>query len=95
MYTKQKGAYMFAQARNTLAKAKLVYNKKTELYKIIVAFNVHKKQNDNGEIVHQFPIQAKCDYVSGDIVYRTLQKDKQRIIESVKKQLRTDNIEFV
>ena len=86
---------MFAQAVNTLAKAKLMYNKKTELYKIIVAFNVHVKQNDNGDVVHVFPTQKKCDYVSGDIVYKTLQKDKERIIQIVKKQLRTNNIEFV
>lgn len=86
---------MFALAVNTLAKAKLMYNKKTELYKIIVAFNVHVKQNDNGDTVHVFPTQKKCDYVSGDIVYKTLQKDKERIIQIVKQQLRTNNIEFV
>jgi hypothetical protein len=86
---------MFAQARNTLARAKLMYNKKTELYKIVVAFNVHTKQNDNGDTVHVFPTQAKCDYVSGDIVYKTLQKDRERIMQLVKQQLRTDNIEFV
>ena len=80
---------------NTLAKAKLVYNKQKELYKLVVAFNVHTKQKDNGDIVHLFPTQAKCAYVSGDISYETLQADKERIIAQAKKTMRTDNVEFV
>jgi hypothetical protein len=86
---------MFKNAVNTLAKAKLVYNKKRELYKVVVAFNVHTKQKENGEIVHLFPTQAKCAYVSGDINYEELQKEVARITETAKKQLRTNNIEFV
>lgn len=86
---------MLSTAFNTLAKAKLVYNKKRELYKLVVAFNVHTKQKENGEIVHIFPTQAKCAYVSGDINYEELQKEVARLTETAKKQLRTDNIEFV
>lgn len=78
-----------------IAKAKIVYYKNKETYKIIFAFNVLQKEKDNGEIVHIFPTQAKCNYVSGDIVYEELQKDKLRIIEQAKKQLRTDYVEFV
>ena len=78
-----------------VAKAKIIYYKDKETYKIIFAFNVLQKEKDNGDIVHIFPPQAKCNYVSGDIVYEELQKDKQRIIASAKKQLRTDYIEFV
>lgn len=78
-----------------IAKAKLVYYKNKETYKIVVAFNVHKKQKDNGEVVHVFPVQKQCNYVSGDIVYETLQADKERIVAHAKKVLRTDNIEFV
>ena len=78
-----------------VAKAKIVYYKDKETYKIIFAFNVHTKEKDNGDIVHIFPTQAKCNYVSGDIVYKELQKDKLRIIETAKKYLRTDYIEFV
>jgi hypothetical protein len=77
------------------AKAKIVYYKDKETYKIIFAFNVLQKEKDNGDIVHIFPTQAKCNYVSGDIVYEELQKDKLRIIETAKKHLRTDYIEFV
>ena len=45
---------MLSTAFNTLAKAKLVYNKQKELYKLVVAFNVHTKVKDNGDIVHIF-----------------------------------------
>jgi hypothetical protein len=80
---------------NTLAKAKLVYNKQKELYKLVVAFNVHTKIKENGDVVHIFPTQAKCAYVSGDIVYKELHKELIRLTDAAKKQLRTDNIEFV
>ena len=78
-----------------VAKAKIVYYKNKETYKIVFAFNVHIKEKDKGDIVHVFPTQAKCNYVSGDIVYEELQKDKERIIETAKRALRTDYIEFV
>jgi hypothetical protein len=77
------------------AKAKIIYYKDKETYKIIFAFNVLQKEKDNGDIVYIFPQQAKCAYVSGDIVYKELQKDKERIIAAAKKQMRTDYIEFV
>ena len=86
---------MLSTAFNTLAKAKLIYNRNKELYKLVVAFNVHTKVKDNGDIVHIFPTQAKCAYVSGDINYEELQKEVARLTETAKKQLRTDNIEFV
>jgi len=86
---------MLSTAFNTVAKAKLVYNKQKELYKLVVAFNVHTKIKENGDIVHIFPTQKKCAYVSGDIIYEELQKEVARLTETAKKQLRTDNIEFV
>ena len=78
-----------------IAKAKVIYYKDKETYKIIFAFNVHRKVKDNGEIVHMFPTQAKCAYVSGDICYETLQADKERIIAQAKQTMRTDNVDFV
>ena len=78
-----------------VAKAKIIYYKDKETYKIIFAFNVHKKEKDNGDIVYMFPTQAKCAYVSGDISYETLQKDKERIISQAKQTMRTDYVEFV
>jgi hypothetical protein len=85
----------FSTAVNTVAKAKLIYVKNKETYKIVIAFNVHKKVKDNGDIVHLFPTQAKCAYVSGDLAYETLQKDTEYVLSQARKQLRTDNIEFV
>ena len=73
-----------------IAKARIVYNKEKETYKIKIAFNV-TETNKKGQL--KFP--AKCDFVSGEFVYETLQQDKERIIAQAKKQLRTDLIEFV
>jgi hypothetical protein len=75
-----------------VAKAKLVYVKNKETYKIVIAFNVTEKTK-NGTF--KFPPQAKCNFVSGDISYETLQKDTQRVLEAAKAQLRTNNIVFV
>ena len=86
---------MLSTAFNTLAKAKLVYNRNKELYKLVIAFNVHTKVKDNGDIVYIFPTQAKCAYVSGDIIYEELQAEVSRLTDVAKLQLRTDNIEFV
>jgi hypothetical protein len=74
------------------AKAKIVYNKEKEVYTIIVAFNVTEK-TDKGAF--KFPPRNKCDFVSGNFVWETIQKDKERIIETAKQTLRTNNIEFV
>ena len=78
-----------------VAKARIIYNKDKETYKIIFAFNVYKTINRRDEEVFIFPQQAKCNYVSGDIPYRTLAADKQRIVEIAKQYLRTDYVEFV
>ena len=86
---------MLSTAFNTLAKAKLVYNRNKELYKLVIAFNVHTKVKDNGDIVHIFPAQKQCNYVSGDLAYETLQADTAYVLSQARKQLRTDNIEFV
>ena len=75
---------------NTLLRAKLVYNKQKEVYKIIAAFNV-TEQSDKG--AYKFPV--KKDFTSGEFVYETLQADKERIITEMKRVCRTDNVEFV
>ena len=77
------------------AKARIVYNKNKETYKIIFAFNVYKTINKRDEEVYIFPQQAKCNYVSGDIPYRTLAADKERIVNIAKQYLRTACVEFV
>ena len=87
MHTATKQA-IFAQ----VAKAKLIYVKNKETYKVVIAFNV-TETNKNGKL--KFPTQKQCNYVSGDIAYETLQKDVARTVEHAKKVLRTDNIVFV
>ncbi len=77
---------------NTLAKARLQFNKKLELYKVLVAFNV-TETNKNGKF--KFPTHKKCNYVSGDLNYETLQKDVENTVANAKKVLRTNNIVFV
>jgi hypothetical protein len=74
------------------AKAKLVFNKQKETYTIVIAFNV-TEQTDKG--AWKFPTRAKCDFVSGEFVYESLQQDQERILSVAKATLRTDLIEFV
>lgn len=76
-----------------VAKAKLVYNKDKEVYTIVCAFNVTETNEKTGKL--KFPVRKKCDFVSGDFVYATLQADKERIVAEAKKVLRTDTIVFV
>lgn len=73
---------------NTLAKAVLRYNKKKQLYKLIVAFNV-TETNAKGN--YKFPVQKKCDFVSGDIEITEL----GRVLQTAEKALRTNNIVIV
>ena len=86
---------MFNLLTANTAKARLLYNKDKETYKIIFAFNVYKTLNKRDEEVYVFPTQKKCNYVSGDINYETLQADKERIVNIAKQYLRTDYVEFV
>ena len=84
---------------NTVAKAKLVSNSKLKTVKLVVAFNVHKttKINKNGDtvIVHAFPVQAKCAYVSGDLLKSHLKSDLANALAVAQKVTRTTNIQFV
>jgi len=82
---------MFTQC---IAYAKLVYNKKINAYKVQIAFNVHK-QLVGTNIKHKFPVQAKCNYVSGDLLAENLEVEVQRTVASAQQHLRTTNIVFV
>jgi hypothetical protein len=79
---------------NCIAKAKLVYNKKLQAYKLQIAFNVHKKLVGE-EYKYVFPVQAKCNYVSGDLLAENLEEELQRVIVTAKQVLRTNNIVIV
>ena len=82
---------MFTQC---IAYAKLVYNKKLNAYKVQIAFNVHKKLVGTN-YKYSFPVQAKCNYVSGDLLVENLQEEVQRTVASAQQSLRTTNIVFV
>ena len=79
---------------NCVAFAKLVYNKKLNAYKMQIAFNVHKKLVGTN-YKHSFPVQSKCNYVSGDLLAENLQAEVARCIVTAQKTLRTNNIVFV
>jgi hypothetical protein len=79
---------------NCIAHAKLVYNKKLKAYKVQIAFNVHKKLVGE-EYKYVFPVQAKCNYVSGDLLAENLEAEVQRTIATASKHLRTTQIVIV
>jgi hypothetical protein len=79
---------------NCIAYAKLVYNKKLNAYKMQIAFNVHKELVGTN-YKFKFPVQSKCNYVSGDLLAEDLQTEVQRTIVTAQKSLRTNNIVFV
>ena len=79
---------MFKQALNTVAKAKIIRNKKLDTLRLIVAFNV-TQTNKKGDFI--FPVSKKCAYVSGDLQ----QEDVLNAIHNAKQVLRTDNIVIV
>jgi hypothetical protein len=79
---------------NCIAYAKLVYNKKLNAYKMQIAFNVHKELVGTN-YKFKFPVQSKCNYVSGDLLAEDLQTEVQRTIVTAQKSLRTNNIVIV
>jgi len=86
-----KGHTMFT---NCIAYAKLVYNKKLKAYKVQFAFNVHKELVGTN-YKYKFPVQAKCNYVSGDLLAEDLQNEVQRTVAFAQQSLRTTQIVFV
>lgn len=77
--------------KNTLAKAKLIYNKKLQMYKLVCAFNVFETKKQFNKVVYKFPVQAKCDYVSGDLQ----SADINTALKQAEIILRTNNIVLV
>jgi hypothetical protein len=80
---------------NCVAKAKLVFNKKLKSYKLVVAFNAHKTITPAGIVKYAFPTQAKCAYVSGDLLAENLAQELSAVLPSVYATLRTNSVEFV
>lgn len=78
-------------AVNTPAKAKIIVNKKLGTVKVVVAFNVHKKEREDGTVVNVFPVQSKCAFVSGDIAATEV----LQVLHNASRQLNTTNIQVV
>jgi hypothetical protein len=76
---------MFATAKNNTAYAKLSFCKKLQLFKMIVAFNVTQR-NAKGKLL--FPVQQKCNYVSGHFALEDLAKQ----LTVAEQHLRTNKI---
>ena len=79
---------------NCIAYAKLVYNKKVKAYKLQIAFNVHKELVGTN-YKYKFPVQAKCNYVSGDLLAENLEAELERTVAFAQRTLRTNNIVIV
>jgi len=79
---------------NCIAYAKLVYNKKVKAYKLQIAFNVHKELVGTN-YKYKFPVQAKCNYVSGDLLVENLEAELTRTVAFAQRTLRTNNIVIV
>ena len=82
---------MFTQC---IAYVKLIKNKKLNTYKAQFAFNVHKKMVGD-EIKYVFPVQSKCNYVSGDLSAENLNEELQRVVAFAQQSLRTTSIQIV
>jgi hypothetical protein len=78
-----------------VAKAKLVYYKQKDTFKVVIAFNVHKVIDKTGEVKWKFPVQKQCNFVSGDISAELLDTDFERVLATAKQTLRTDLIDIV
>ena len=79
---------MFNTAKNTTAYAKLSFCKKLKLFKMLVAFNVTQR-NAKGKLL--FPVQQKCNFVSGHFELQDLHKQ----LANAQDLLRTNNIKIV
>lgn len=59
-----------------------------------IAFNVLKKIVGE-EIKYVFPVQAKCNYVSGDLLAENLEEEVERVVARAQQTLRTTQIVIV
>ena len=57
-------------------------------------FNVHKELVGTN-YKYKFPVQAKCNYVSGDLLAENLEAEVQRTVTFAQQNLRTTQIVIV
>ena len=79
---------------NCTAYVKLVFNKKLNTYKAQFAFNVHKRIVGE-KLKYAFPVQSKCNYVSGDLSAENLNAELERVVAFAQQTLRTTSIQIV
>ena len=79
---------------NCVAYVKLIKNKKLNTYKAQFAFNVHKRIVGE-KLKYAFPVQNKCNYVSGDLSAENLNAELERVVAFAQQTLRTTNIVVV
>jgi len=77
---------------NNVARVKIVQRDdlKANKYRLVCAFNVTDTIEVFGVLKFKYPVQSKCNYVSGDFFACNLDKE----IARAKRYLRTDNIQF-
>jgi hypothetical protein len=79
---------------NSVARVKLVETKNLNVnkYRLVCAFNVTETfVNFLGFQTFKFPVQKKCNYVSGDFKIENLDAELARAV----RYLKTDNIQLV
>jgi hypothetical protein len=59
-----------------------------------IAFNVHKELVGTN-YKFKFPVQSKCNYVSGDLLAENLEAEVQRTVAFAQRNLRTTQIVIV
>jgi hypothetical protein len=59
-----------------------------------IAFNVHKELVGTN-YKYKFPVQSKCNYVSGDLLAENLEAEVQSTVAFAQRTLRTTNIVIV
>ena len=79
---------------NCTAYVKLIFNKKLNTYKAQFAFNVHKRIVGE-KLKYAFPVQSKCNYVSGDLSAENLPAELERVVAFAQQTLRTTSIQIV
>jgi len=73
---------------NDVCYVKVVYNRKTEFYRVLFSFHYLYDENI-------FKNQKKCDYVSSDILENMLESDFDMIIKNAEKRLFTNNFVLI
>ena len=73
---------------DTLARAKIIRNARLGTLRLVIAFNVFEV-NQTGRF--KFPVQNKCDFVSGDLTMEEIPE----VLNQAARKLGTNNIQLI